>query len=94
MFHFKDDSLRRNKQLDKVPVWISEENLPRAIGPLLLRLKLYTGFGQVFLPDCDVVHLQRKMIAPAAGKHFVSPIADEVQLLRAAQALEGPKPNG
>jgi len=77
------------KELDEVTVRIGQENLPRAIRALLLRLKRRTECCQMPFPRGEIVHLQRKMIAAASRADFPTTIADEMQFLLVAQPKPG-----
>jgi len=75
----------RREQLDEMSVRVAQENLPRAVRPLLLRPKLRAGLLQMLFPGREVVGPEREMVVAVGGDNRRAAPADQVQFLVRAQ---------
>ena len=69
-------------------VRVTQKNLPRTIGPQLLRLKLRTNRLEVLFPCINVIHPEREVIVTVAGNDRFITSSDKMKLLADTQ----PKP--
>jgi hypothetical protein len=68
-----------------VTIWITQENLRRAVGTCPTWKESDLVLDKVRFPSVDVVDKQREMIAAIVGLDWLRPVPNQMQLLIVAQ---------